>query len=157
MRKDRMFVCSIAILIFGLFLVPTAQSARVHVNCNGPSASMRTIQSALAHLPPVGPNTVLVSGTCVEKLSIRGFDRLTIQGNPSATIDGGDDPNADTLDIFESHEVTLKDITISGGGLTVQCALQSLCRFHHVTIQNSLGLGNNRHQRIIRIPGFGHD
>jgi hypothetical protein len=144
MRNSPGFSRWLATIVFTfafLALTPTSRAVQVTVDCSKPAAMHRTIKDALAHLPTVGPNTLLVSGTCRENVSIQGFDRLTIQGHPTATVDGGSDVNSVTFDILESHEVTVKNVTLTGGGSGAQCSLQSLCRFIDVTIQNSLGGG----------------
>lgn len=136
--------CGLAAVIFSLVflsLTPVSHAVQVAVDCSNPAAIHRTINGALAHLPNVGPNTVLISGTCRENVAIHGFDRLTLQGNATATIDGGNDVNANALDILSSHEITVNNLTVTGAGLGVQCSLQSLCRFNNVIVQNSLGPG----------------
>ena len=47
-----------------------------------------TLTNALAQIADRnGPNVINVSGTCPERFTnINGFNRLTIQGNPSATF-----------------------------------------------------------------------
>jgi hypothetical protein len=113
------------------------------VNCN----TGQTIGAALARvaesgpLGANGPATILVSGTCNEDVSILRMDHLTLPGNPTATINGGSDPNAVTLGIHDSRDVTVNDITIARSGLGVNVERQSLARFNGVTIQNSQGDG----------------
>lgn len=57
----------------------------------GERAKIKTIKAGLAQLPAIGPSTLLVSGTCQENVLIQGYQFLTVQGNPMATIDGGRD------------------------------------------------------------------
>jgi len=144
MTIARALLCSLAGVVFAagfLDLAPAAGAREVQVNCNGAPGAFKTLTAALAALSPAGPNTVLVVGVCRENVVIQGFDRLTIQGNPFATINGGSDPAADTFDILASHEVSVQNIRLAGGGLAAQCSLQSLCRFSHVSIQDSVGDG----------------
>jgi len=84
---------------------------------------------------------LLISGICEENVAIVSLDRITLQGDPTATIDGGGDSNVGTVEIADSQSVVLSNLTITGGGEGVGCFGQSLCRLNQVTIQNSLGDG----------------
>lgn len=113
-----------------------ATAATVTVDCSGTKAKIKTIAAGLAVLPLNGPNTLFVSGTCVENVSIRNYQYLTVQGNPSFTIDGGTAPGSVSLAISDSHYVTVNDVTILGGSIGIACGGGSICRLNIVTVQN---------------------
>jgi hypothetical protein len=58
----------------------TAQSTTV--DCN----KGQSLNATLAKLDKQTPNTVTVSGTCTEYVQVVGFDGLTLQGLPGATL-----------------------------------------------------------------------
>jgi hypothetical protein len=115
--------------------------SRINVDCSNPIAKVKTIADGLNRLGDERPAELLISGTCHENVVIQSLDRITLQGNPTATIDGGSDPNVGTVEIGDSQSVELNYLTITGGGEGVGCRGQSLCRLTHVTIQNGLGDG----------------
>lgn len=121
-------------------LPPIASQGSVRVDCSNPRAPVHTIADGLAFLQNARPAVLLVSGTCRENVVIAGLDRVTLQGNPTATIDGGTDPNLDTVLIVDSRSIDLVDLTITGGGDGVACA-QCLVRLTRVTLRGSLGPG----------------
>lgn len=116
-------------------------SANIHVYCSNPKAKVKTITDGLTMLGDVRPAVLLISGTCHENVVIESLDRVTLQGNPTATIDGGSDPNLGTVEIVDSQSIQLSNLTITGGGEGVGCLGQSLCQLTQVTIQNSLADG----------------
>ncbi len=129
-------VCSILIPSVATAATPVT----VNVDCSNPKAKVKTIAAGLAQVPTAGPSTLLVSGTCHENVTIQGYNLLTVQGNPTATIDGGTDPNLGTFDIGRSS-VNLNNLIISGGGAGVECFWLCSAVMDHVTIQDSLGFG----------------
>ncbi|MBZ5545091.1 MAG: right-handed parallel beta-helix repeat-containing protein [Acidobacteriia bacterium] len=145
MRKGLRFFMLAGFLPFAVYMLmlPLLASAAstVTVDCRGHKANIKTIKDGLAQLPAIGPSTLLVSGTCHENVLIQGYQFLTVQGNPTATIDGGTDINHDAVDIFSSSEVALNNFTITGGGLGVWCGNQSLCRLNNLTVENALDVG----------------
>jgi hypothetical protein len=120
----------------------TAENAnQIVVRCGSPNAKVHTITDALKLIGRVRPAVLLISGTCRENVAITSLDRVTLQGNPTATIDGGADPNVGTVEIADSQSILLSNLTITAGGEGVGCFGQSLCRLNQVTIQNSLADG----------------
>src|SRR6516162_211305 len=114
---------------------------QINVNCGNPRARVKTIADGLKLMGNQHPATLLISGTCHENVTIQSLDRITLQGNPTATIDGGSDPNYDAVDILDSQDITLANLTITGGASGLVCFLRSLCGTSQVTIENSLGFG----------------
>jgi hypothetical protein len=99
---------SVFAILFTFFLLPViAHASNVAVNC--PGASLNT---AVAALPP-GPNTITVTGTCNENVSISDVRSLTIIGGAGgATIVQPQDSN--TFDILRSQNITLQNLEIVG-------------------------------------------
>jgi hypothetical protein len=119
--------------------ISSGSGIQLRVECGNPKAPLKSIGAALK-LVGNFPATLLISGTCHENVVIQGLDRITLQGNPTATIDGGNDPNFAAVDIIDSVNIGLTNLTITGGA-GVFCAGHSLCRLIQSTVQNSLGVG----------------
>ncbi len=116
---------------------------QLRVECGNPAARVKTIADGLKLLGALHPAVLLISGTCHENVVIQGLDSITLQGNPTATIDGGSDPNLGTVAITGSQIIALNNLTITGGGEGVGCIGASFCVLTQVTIQNGLGNGAN--------------
>lgn len=113
----------------------------VRVECNNPRAKVKTIAAGLGQIGSARPATLLISGTCHESVSITSLDAITLQGNSTAIIDGGNNPDATTVAVTDSHNIVLAHLTITGGGTGVGLAGQSSCAIEQSTIQNSLDIG----------------
>ena len=85
----------------------------IYVDCSSPTAKVKSIASGLNLLGDVRPAVVLITGTCHENVSISGLDRITLQGNPTATIDGGSDPGLGAVVISDSESIELIGLTTS--------------------------------------------
>ena len=129
----------LAILCFAL-LPAAAYGAGAVVDCSGATpGAFTTITAALATLPAAGPNSISVTGTCTESVSIVNRTDLVIFGNPTATVQSGN-PNARLLLISDSKRVSIQGITFSGSrGILVFD--NSRVNFDTITVQNSGGLG----------------
>lgn len=121
--------------------LPTAPVLTIRVECGNPTARVKTIAAGLQLLGNLHPAVLLISGTCHENVVILGLNGITLQGNPTATIDGGSDPNSDTVEISGSLNIALNNLTITGGGEGVGCFDDSFCVLTQVTAQGSLGDG----------------
>jgi len=79
-----------------------------------------SVSAALSALDPHGPNTITVSGTCVENIFIFQFERLSIQSAPgqSAVISAAD-PSAIVLQTFQSTGILLSGLVFQGGSTGV--------------------------------------
>ncbi|PWT83089.1 MAG: hypothetical protein C5B58_07100, partial [Acidobacteria bacterium] len=80
----------------------TAQAEDFHVNCGRVGQGLNTISAAVAKISEkakhqaLGPNTITVTGPCVENVSIISLDNITLQASPAgASIT---DPSNGTLD-----------------------------------------------------------
>jgi hypothetical protein len=110
MRKNPVFRASAFAIFLTLCLISgIAHANDVAVNCPGQSLS-----AAVAALPPDGPNTVTVTGTCLnENVSIFDMRSLTIvAGAGGAKIFQSQD--SDTFDIFRSQFIRLVNLEIVG-------------------------------------------
>ena len=120
--------------------VATADAATLSVHCGG-SNGLTTIGAALRALrgeSAGGPNTINVSGACLENVLIQNMDRLTIAGANRASITDASRGAADVVDIRNSN-VTITGMTIDGkAGVTfdaVDCEQGSRCTLIDNTIE----------------------
>jgi len=133
---------------------PLAQAADVAVNCG--AKKNNSITAALAGLSKGGPNTVRIAGNCLEAVAIDGYDRLTLIGNPTATINdptpeqGEEYEDTTVLSIADSDHVLVQAITVNGGAQGISCSGYSICRLVDVHVHNSLGNGVT----YVRSSGF---
>ncbi len=109
MRTTRVIRASVSAILLAFFLLPAAAHATdVTVVCPGQS-----INTALGALPQNGPNTITVTGTCNEDVSIIDVRSLTIIGGAAgAKIVQPQDSN--TFDIVRSQNITLQNLEIAG-------------------------------------------
>jgi hypothetical protein len=115
----------------------------LHVNCDG-TRGLTRIQNAINILQrggSEGPNTILVSGSCKENVTIQNMDNLTLTAENGASVTDPSNGNLDVIDIFDSRRVSINSFTINGGANGVVCADASLCRFSGNTVQGSPGYG----------------
>jgi len=117
------------------------KNLRIPVNCGNQEANVKTVADGLKLLGNARPAVLLISGTCHENVIITSLDRITLEGNPTATIDGGSDPNVSTVFIADSRNVQLTSLTITGGGDGLDCVQQSYCLLNQVTVQNAQANG----------------
>jgi len=109
MRTTRLFRAPVSAILLALFLLPAAAHATdVVVACPG-----QKINDALAALPQNGPNTITVTGTCNEDVSIIDVRSLTIiAGAGGAKIVQPQDSS--TFDIVRSQNITRQYLEIAG-------------------------------------------
>lgn len=111
------------------------------VECGNPKAPLHSIGAALKLAVNSAPATLLISGTCHENVVIQGLNNVTLQGNPTATIDGGSDASVGTVAIVGSLNISLNKLTLTGGGQGVGCIGVSYCLLNQLTIEKTLGDG----------------
>jgi hypothetical protein len=132
------------LLIWALAFFPLAAHAgTLHVNCDSKKGLTR-IQRAIEILQQggsEGSNTILVSGSCRENITIQSTDNLTLTAQNGASITDSSNGNLDVIDIVDSRRVSINGFTINGGAVGILCGGYSLCRFSANTIQNSPGFG----------------
>jgi len=114
----------------------------LRVECSNPRAPLHSINGALKLVVSPVPTTLLISGTCHENVLVQGLANVTLQGNPAATIDGGSDATFNVVQIADSLDIALNNLTITGAA-GFFCAGMSDCFLTQVTIQNSLTTGAN--------------
>ena len=134
-----------------LFLIASAAQAggsaggALYVNCGGKGGltSVGAALKALQYSEVRGPITINVSGTCNENVVIQSLDRLTLNAAPGASINDSSRGNLDVIDVLDSRDVAINNLTISGGVVGVNCLDRSLCRLNADTIQgaNFAGVG----------------
>jgi hypothetical protein len=109
MEKQLVFRALAFAMFLTLLLLPGAAHAQVTVSCPGQSLS-----AAVAALPPNGPNTITVTGTCNnENVVINNMRSLTIvAGAGGAKIVQSQD--SDTFDISLSQDIHLNGLEIAG-------------------------------------------
>jgi len=142
-RRDGMNALSalgLFTLIMLMLLAPAAANAKdVSVDCNNRKKD-NSIQAALDALDKQGPHTITVSGTCVEYVTINGFDRLNLLANPGASINDPAPaaPEGTVLRIIYSRLVVVDGFTINGGGPNgIGCFAFAACHLLNNTVQGA--------------------
>ncbi len=135
MQKKHILGVTVALLLAAPIF--SAQAALVSVDC---SKKGTTLTAALAKLTKSVANTVTISGTCTEDVSVSGYTGLTLIGNPGANITGTLTPSGGTtLTVNGGSTITVRSLTINGGpsafATGVSCTDRSLCAFDNVVIQ----------------------
>lgn len=146
----KLFVCrsrlAFTVVVVGLVLLvlPGAgRAANVQVVCpgGGPGA-YPSIGTALSTLDPSQPNTITVSGTCVENIFIDKFERLFIQAATGQTaIITAADPSGIVLQTFQSTGVLLTGLVFQGGSTGVLLNQGSNVTMVNCTMQQNSGDG----------------
>jgi hypothetical protein len=139
-----MRISYLGVLVSLTLLLPVAvNAATLRVNCDSKKGLTRIAQaiSIVRHNELQGVNTILVSGTCRENITIQSMDNLTLTAQNGASITDASNGSADVVDIVDSRRISINGFTISGGANGVLCSNYSLCRFSSNTIQNSSGTG----------------
>jgi hypothetical protein len=139
-RRTHKSICCAILIVAGMAGARSGQAANVAVQCGGGADedSYQSISAALSHLDPRGPNTVTVSGSCQENLSITYFNRLTLNANPGASISDASGGKSNVIAITDSQTVIFNGFTINGG---VVCQTVSTCAFFGDTFRNAPGDG----------------
>jgi hypothetical protein len=141
-RSHVVFGVLVAILL--LFAWPSiGHAANVQVVCpgGGPGA-YSSITAALSTLDPHGPNTITVSGTCVENILINNHERLFIQSAPgqTATITAAD-ASGIVLQTFQSTGILISGLVFQGGSTGVLLNQGSNVTIVNCTMQQNSGDG----------------
>jgi hypothetical protein len=88
----------------------------VEVDCAQGQSITAALERLRAHRrEPLTPQVIRVSGTCNESVVVEGFDQLTIQGMPGATLTAtatGDDSAA--IRVVGSRNVEIEDLAVDG-------------------------------------------
>jgi hypothetical protein len=133
--------CKLSLTLLITLYALTAQAADFHVNCGRVGQGLNTISAAVAKISEkakheaLGPNTITVTGACVENVNITSLDNLTVQASPAgASISDASSGTLATLTVVDSNRFALNGFTINGG---VNCANNAVCRLSGNTIQNS--------------------
>jgi hypothetical protein len=113
-----------------------AWAANLTVNCDRKETIHKAVR-LLADSNPQGPNTITVSGSCRENISIQSMDRLTLLTKKGASITDRSNGTLGVVAISDSHSVTLQGFTINGGLVGVGCYTASACYLTGNTVQAS--------------------
>lgn len=111
-------ILAVVVVAAALLLSPAiVRAADYRVDCTGTkSKAYPSISAALNAVPLTGLNTITVTGTCQEQVSVEYRDRLTIQGpdggNATITWPSG----GPVLRIEASRGVVLERLVVTGGG-----------------------------------------
>jgi Right handed beta helix region len=133
-------------LVAALFLLvfpSLGRAANLQVVCpgGGPGA-YASVSAALSVLDPHGPNSITVSGTCVENIFVDKFERLFIQSAPgqTATITAAD-PSGIVLQTFQSTGILISGLVFQGGSTGVLLNQGSNVTIVNCTMQRNSGDG----------------
>jgi hypothetical protein len=128
-------------LLTTMLFAPVAQAGNFFVDCRPGAKGITTISAAVAIISQIaartalGPNTITVTGPCVENVTITSLDNLTLQASSAgASISDASNGTLDTLVVVDSNRFALNGFTING---SVNCADNAVCRLKGNTIQNS--------------------
>src|SRR5687767_671788 len=121
----------------------SAWAANATVDCTGGTpGAFTSINAAIGSLDVTGPHVVNVTGPCVESVNIAQRDRLTIQspaGSP-ATI-SPPAPGPTVINVNGSHNITLRNLVLSGGGTGLLISRGSTVLVQGVHIKENIGVG----------------
>lgn len=129
-------------------------AADMVVNC-----SKKTLTKTIEKLDKLVPNTVSISGDCIEDITISGHKDLTLIGDGSASITatghipGDPEGSSETALYIESSHITVDTLTINGGNNGLWCETQSTCVLRDVTIQDGYSGVAVQGQSIMNIYG----
>jgi len=136
----KQMIVSMVVAIPLVLLAPAAANAKdVSVDCNNRKKD-NSIQAALDALDKQGPHTITVSGTCVEYVTINGFDRLTLLANPGASINDpvAAAPEGPVVRVTYSRLVVVDGFTTNGGINGITCFAFAACHLLNNTVQNAV-------------------
>ncbi len=117
-----------------------AQAANLTVNCDKKETIHKAVK-LLVSTSPQGPNTITVSGSCRENISIQSMDRLTLITKNGASITDRSKGSLAVVAISDSHSVTVQGFTVTGGFVGVGCYNASVCYLTGNTVQAAIGFG----------------
>jgi parallel beta helix pectate lyase-like protein len=107
----------------------TVRALTLQVHCDQPTSKLPTINSALKVLSgPIGnlgPNTINVTGACVENVFIEDFNYLTINAVDGASISDNSNGASNVVSVYNSPMVVISGFTINGSGPTGKDAVNA--------------------------------
>jgi len=121
---------------------PLVRAATLKVNCDHHQTISHALKVVTASNPQ-GPNTIEVSGTCRENVSVQSLSRVTLAAKNGASISDVTGGQASVVGIVDSQSITVQGFTIEGGSNGVLCAYASVCYLDSNTIQKASGSGVN--------------
>jgi hypothetical protein len=141
--KSRLVSVVFAATLFLSLLPGMGRAANVQVVCPGGGPGVfSSINAALSTLDPHGPNTITVSGTCVENIFILQHERLTIQAALGQTVTiNAADPSGIVLQTLESTGILISGLVFQGGSTGVFLNQGSNVTIVNCTMQRNSGDG----------------
>src|SRR5205085_6621621 len=130
----------VLLLFAGLGASQYARGANLTVNCDRKETIHKAVR-LLADSNPLGPNTISVSGSCRDNITIQSMDRLTLITRKGASITDRSSGSSMVLNILDSHSIAVQGFTINGGSGGIGCNSASVCYLTGNTVQASLGFG----------------
>jgi hypothetical protein len=127
----------VAMLLLGS-VAANARTLQVHCGTHSGLTSIGAALNELKQSSDGGPATIVVTGGCVENVVIKDLDRLTIAGEPGASISDASNGTRDVVVVNESS-VTLSGLAINGNANTdgVDCYNGSRCTLIGGTVQGA--------------------
>jgi len=111
MTRGRSYFLTLAL---ALLATAGAHAAAVTVDCDGGPADFATLQAAVNSLTPADGNSITVTGTCIESVSINNFESLNIGSTSGATVQG---TVVSAIDIFNSPFVFITGVSIDASAV----------------------------------------
>jgi hypothetical protein len=112
LRESRLGSALCALVLFPVL----AHAGPLYVNCRG-HRGLTQIQKAINLLQQTetsGSNTILVSGSCKENITIQSMDNLTLTAQNGASFTDASNGTADVMDVIDSWRVSINGFTING-------------------------------------------
>lgn len=127
------------IMVIAMLVASPALAGTLKVNCNGGGTITKALETA-----KVG-DTIQVTGTCKERVTIT-TDRLTLDGQGSAILDGGGGFKANAVregvvTIDGASGVTVTGFTLQRGPAGITCKRGAACLMRNTTMQDNAAEG----------------
>jgi hypothetical protein len=138
-------VFGVTSFVFALLPVGSASAAVLTVICpgGGPGAYPSITAALNAITNNAGPNSINVSGTCTENVTIRNQNNLIIQAAPGSmpVITNAANPAQITVQLYGSRLVSFLGLSIQGGNPGLFVNQGSDLQIFNSVIENNVGDG----------------
>jgi hypothetical protein len=110
---------SLGIVVLAVATTPLLSAKAVIVDCSGATpGAFTSLEAALQQLPLQEPDDITITGTCVERAGISGFNQLTVHASGTAIINVSA-PHVDAVDIADSRVTILGPLVVEGAGIGI--------------------------------------
>src|SRR5262245_57666266 len=119
-------IAAVGVVFVAITTPLTSRAITLQVNCDQPQGKLPTIGAALkivTALGNLGPNTIEVTGTCRENISLTGVSNLTLTAKDGASITDASGGTAPVINIERSQNCALNGFAIRGGGGQLRTAI----------------------------------